>query len=303
MQERIEIKLPHQITRRRFMLGLGGLVAATASTLGYARYAEPQLVQVDEVTLPIPQLPAALAGKRFAQISDIHVGAYYAADGLAAAIERVNRLNVEFLMLTGDFVTVREENRTRRAAARAAAVQTLIEPLRRAQMPLYAATGNHDMWGGLEPIERMLGEADVPLLRNRAVPVAGNLWLAGVDDLWGGQPDLHAALRGVPSRAVTLLMAHAPDYFDTVLNLDAPVAAQFSGHTHGGQVRLPRPTPGPDGLFSFAPVVPAYGERYPIGLRQVNGRYVYTNRGLGAWPIPYRFNCPPEISVFTLQPA
>jgi len=46
MQERIEIKLPHQITRRRFMLGLGSLVAATASTLGYARYAEPQLVQV-----------------------------------------------------------------------------------------------------------------------------------------------------------------------------------------------------------------------------------------------------------------
>ncbi len=303
MQERIEIKLPHQITRRRFMLGLGSLVAATASTLGYARYAEPQLVQVDNITLPIAGLPAALAGKRFAQISDIHVGAYFAPEGLAAAIDRVNRLDVDFLMLTGDFATVREENRSRRTAARTAAAQTLIEPLRRAQMPLYAATGNHDMWGGLEPIERMLGEAGAILLRNQALPLGGNLWLAGVDDLWGGQPDLHAAIRAVPAGAVTLLMAHAPDYFDTVLNLDAPVAAQFSGHTHGGQVRLPRPTPGPDGLFSFAPVVPSYGERYPIGLRRVNGRFVYTNRGLGAWPIPYRFNCPPEISVFTLQQA
>ena len=303
MQERIEIKLPHQITRRRFMLGLGSLVAATASTLGYARYAEPQLVQVDNITLPIAGLPAALAGKRLAQISDIHVGAYFAPEGLAAAIDRVNRLDVDFLMLTGDFATVREENRSRRTAARTAAAQTLIEPLRRAQMPLYAATGNHDMWGGLEPIERMLGEAGAILLRNQALPLGGNLWLAGVDDLWGGQPDLHAAMRAVPAGAVTLLMAHAPDYFDTVLNLDAPVAAQFSGHTHGGQVRLPRPTPGPDGLFSFAPVVPSYGERYPIGLRRVNGRFVYTNRGLGAWPIPYRFNCPPEISVFTLQQA
>lgn len=303
MQERIEIKLPHQITRRRFMLGLGGLVAATASTLGYARYAEPQRVQVDNVTLPIAGLPPALAGKRFAQLSDIHVGAYFAPEGLAAAIDRVNRLNVDFLMLTGDFVTVREENRMKRAAARTAAVATLVEPLRRAQMPLYAITGNHDMWGGVEPIERMLGEAGVPLLRNRAVPLDSNLWLAGVDDLWGGQPDLLAAMRHVPAGAVTLLMAHAPDYFDTVLNLDAPVAAQFSGHTHGGQVRLPRLTPGPDGLYSFAPVVPSYGERYPIGLRRANGRYVYTNRGLGAWPIPYRFNCPPEISVFTLQPA
>lgn len=302
-QERIEIKLPHQITRRRFMLGLGSLVAATASTLGYARYAEPQLVRVDNVTLPIAGLSPALAGKRFAQISDIHVGAYFAAEGLAAAIERVNGLGVDFLMLTGDFATVREENRSRRAAARTAALQTIVEPLRRAQMPIYAITGNHDMWGGLEPVEQALVAASVPLLRNQAVPIDSNLWLAGVDDLWGGQPDLQAAMRAVPAGAVTLLMAHAPDYFDTVLNLDAPVAAQFSGHTHGGQVRLPRPTPGPDGLFSFAPVVPAYGERYPIGLRQVSGRYVYTNRGLGAWPIPYRFNCPPEITVFTLQPA
>jgi len=303
MHDRIQIQLPHQMTRRRFLLGLGGLVAATTATLGYAHDAESQHVQIDTVALPIPRLPAALDGKRFAQISDIHVGAYFAAAGLATAIDRVNTLDVDFLMLTGDFVTVREENRAQHIAARAAVSQTLIEPLRRAQMPLYAATGNHDMWGGLDPIVQMLNAAGVALLRNCAVPIASNLWLAGVDDLWAGHPNLHATLRHVPSGAVTLLMAHAPDYFDTVLNLAAPIAAQFSGHTHGGQVRLPRLTPGADGLRSFAPVVPAYGERYPIGLRQVAGRCVYTNRGLGTWPIPYRLNCPPEISVFTLEQA
>ena len=303
MQPQIEIQVPYRMTRRRFLLGLGSLMMATISTLGYARYAEPQHVQIDAIALPVPGLPAALTGKRFAQISDVHVGAYFTADALAAAIDRVNTLDVEFLLLTGDFVTVRGENWGQRVAARAAAAQTLIEPLRRAQMPLYAAAGNHDLWGGLDPIKKMLNAAGAVLLRNDAVPLDGSLWLAGVDDLWSGRPDLHAAMRRVPPGAVTLLMAHEPDYFDTVLNLGAPVAVQFSGHTHGGQVRLPRLTPGADGLRSFAPVVPAYGERYPIGLRQVAGRCVYTNRGLGTWPIPYRLNCPPEISVFTLEQA
>ncbi|MFN3981509.1 MAG: metallophosphoesterase, partial [Caldilinea sp.] len=129
------------------------------------------------------------------------------------------------------------------------------------------------------------------------------LWLAGVEDVWGGRPDLSAALRDVPADATTLLMSHSPDYFDNVIQRNAPIVVQFSGHTHGGQVRLPRLTPGPDGLFSHALIIPEYGKRYPIGLRRVGDRIVYTNRGLGSWPIPYRFNCPPEITVFTLQQA
>ncbi|MCB0056309.1 MAG: metallophosphoesterase, partial [Caldilineaceae bacterium] len=264
--------------------------------LGYARYAEPQLVRVDNVTLPIAGLPAALAGKRFAQISDIHVGAYFAAEGLAAAIERVNGLDVDFLMLTGDFATVREENRSRRAAARTAALQTLVEPLRRAQMPIYAITGNHDMWGGLEPVEQMLSAAGAPLLRNRAIPIDSNLWLAGVDDLWGGQPDLQAAMRAVPSGAVTLLMAHAPDYFDTVLNLDAPVAAQFSGHTHGGQVRLPFVGP----ILTSSQL----GRRYVMGHYHEGRTHLYVSRGLGLEGMSaprVRFLAPPELTLITIS--
>ncbi len=86
-------------------------------------------------------------------------------------------------------------------------------------------------------------------------------------------------------------MAHEPDYFDQVIAADAPVSVQFSGHSHGGQVRLP-------GIG--APVLPYLGEKYPIGLRRVGDRQVYTNRGLGVWPLPYRFNCRPEITLFTL---
>lgn len=292
------------ISRRSLMWMVGGLLSASiGGTTAYARFGEPNQTQIDHITLPIAGLPPHLAGTRIAQISDVHAGAFFTPEQLAHAIEQVNQAGAELLMLTGDFATVRERDRAKRAPLRARAFMSLVEPLRRAAMPMVAVTGNHDHWGGLEPMLQMARAAGVTVLRNAAMPIADRLWLAGVEDVWGGRPDLPAALREIPAQATTLLMAHAPDYFDNVLQRDAPVAVQFSGHTHGGQVRLPRLTPGPDGLYTYAPVVPDFGEHYPIGLRQVGKRYVYTNRGLGTWPVPYRFNCPPEITVFTLESA
>lgn len=294
---------PRLISRRSLMWMIGGLLSTSVMGAGYARFVEPAYVQIDLITLPIAGLPAQLAGKRIAQISDIHIGAYFQPEGAAAAIQRVNQLGVDLLMLTGDFATVRERDHSRRSKLRIQALMSLVEPLRLAQMPMVAVSGNHDHWGGVDPVVRMLNEAGVRLLRNEATPIDDDLWLAGVEDVWGGRPDLSAALRDVPAGATTLLMSHSPDYFDNVIQRNAPIVVQFSGHTHGGQVRLPRLTPGPDGLFSHALIIPEYGKRYPIGLRRVGDRIVYTNRGLGSWPIPYRFNCPPEITVFTLQQA
>ena len=299
----VPTKQAHGVTRRRFLQGLGAFVGATTLSVGYARFGEPNWVQVDEIVLPIPGLPAHLTGMRIAQLSDIHLGAYFTAAQLQEAIAHVNRLNVNLLMLTGDFVTSREHNRAARSAAHDKIATELVEPLRAAQIPTYASLGNHDLWGGVEAVTRNLAAAGVTLLRNEGVQVADDLWLAAVDDVWSGRPDIHAALRDAPAGSINLLMAHEPDYFDTVLDSGAPVAAQFSGHSHGGQVRLPLLVPGADGLFTTAPILPTYGERYPIGLRQINQRYVYTNRGLGCWPVPFRINCPPEISVFVLEEA
>jgi len=293
---------PRLLSRRSFLWMIGGLFSTGVLGTGYARFIEPTHVQIDEVTLTIPHLPERLAGKRIAQISDIHVGEYLDPQRVAEAIQRVNDLDVDLLLLTGDFASVRERNYASRLQRRNQAFFSLVEPLRLAQAPTYAIPGNHDHWGGLEPLVRMTREAGVRLLRNEGVTLDDGLWLAGVEDMWGGRPDLKAALRDAPAGATTLLMSHSPDYFDNVIQRDAPVAVQFSGHTHGGQVRLPRLTPGPDGLYTYAPIVPEYGRLYPIGLRRVGERMIYTNRGLGCWPIPFRFNCPPEITVFTLQP-
>ena len=222
---------PRLLSTRSLLWMAGELFTATATGAGYGRFAGSHRVQIDPITLSIPGLPARLAGKRIAQISDIHVGAYFTPEQLAQVIARVNQLGVDFLMLTGDFATVREQNLARREMLRTRALLSLIEPLRQSTVPMFAIAGNHDYWarhlGGLEPVARMLREAGATLLRNQAIPVDDGLWLAGVEDVWGGRPDLVAALRSTPAHATTLLMAHSPDYFDNVVQRQAPVAVQF----------------------------------------------------------------------------
>jgi hypothetical protein len=281
-----------RLTRRRLLQLLGGLTLAGAAAFTYSRLVEPRWVDVEQILLPIPRLPAALAGRRIAQLSDIHLCEFTGPERLDEAVQLVNRLAPDWLFLTGDYVGDDERY-----------AEGLIDPLRRLNVPVYAVYGNHDYWANIRVVRTALENARVQVLRNRAAPIAEGLWLAGVDDVWSGHPDLEMALREAPSNVTTLLLAHEPDFFDRVVQRQAPVAVQFSGHSHGGQVRLPLLQPGVDGLYSYAPLLPKFGRRYPIGLRQVGQQRVYTNRGLGVWPAPYRLNCRPEITVFELQSA
>ena len=280
------------LPRRRFFKWLAGLALGTASAVTYSRVLEPRWVDVEQIPLAIPGLPQQLAGKRIAQLSDIHLSQYFTPERLLSAVETVNALAPDWLFITGDYVGDDAES-----------AEGLIEPLRRLQMPTFVSFGNHDYWSDIYVVREKLAATPVKMLRNEATPITDGLWLAGVDDLWSGRPDLKAAMRDVPPHVTTLLLAHEPDFFDQVLHADAPIAVQFSGHSHGGQVRLPRLEAGADGFHSYAPILPRYGKRYPIGLRKIGERQVYTNRGLGVWPVPFRLNCRPEISLFTLEPG
>ncbi len=287
------------LTRRRFLQATAALAAATALGVGYGRVIEPRWMDVEHVHLTVPGLPTALSGRRFAQLSDLHLGPYFSSEQLFDAVAQVNSLAVDWLLLTGDYATVHDHDDADLAAAAAG----MVEPLRSARMPVYSAIGNHDLWGDIGIIERCLQEAGTTLLRNSGTLLEANLWLGAVDDVWSGRPDLAAALSDAPVGALNLLIAHEPDFFDTVVAQDAPVALQLSGHSHGGQVRLPSLMPAAGGLHSYAPILPRYGQRYPIGLHRSGSRLVYTNRGLGCWPLPYRINCRPEITIFDLRPG
>ena len=282
---------PH-LTRRRFLQWVAGLGLTSAAMAGYVRTVEPRWLSIDTLELPIANLPPALDGKRLVQLSDIHLSQYFSPERLAHTIKQVADLDPDWLVLTGDFVG----NNANHAVG-------LVDPLRSLSMPVYAVYGNHDLWSDRPTVKSYLDEANVNILLNSSVQLEQNLWLAGVDDLWSGRPDLSAALRDIPAASPTILLAHEPDFFDTVLHENAPIALQLSGHSHGGQVRLPTLKADAAGFFSYAPVLPQYGRHYPIGLRSIDGRYVYTNRGLGVWPAPVRWNCRPELTLITLRSA
>jgi predicted MPP superfamily phosphohydrolase len=166
----------------------------------------------------------------------------------------------------------------------------------------YAILGNHDAFLGEKDVTAALTANGMVVLRNSYLPLERNgsrIWLSGLDDVIGGDPDLTAAIpksiRNVPNEPV-ILMCHAPDYADQLLAHPAgkSVDLMLSGHTHGGQVRLP---------LVGALDLPIMGRRYVEGLFHLGGMQLYVNRGLGTIGVPFRLDCPPEITSITLRRA
>jgi predicted MPP superfamily phosphohydrolase len=292
-----------RVTFSRPWLGLGALSAAAAGLgvwqyglpaamslgvaagagLAYVAAVEPGRPRLERVDLRLPALPPALEGLRIGQISDIHLGLPHTAANLAWAIAQMRQEQPDVIVITGDSVHYHTAIPRLAAALRAL----------RAPLGVYAVTGNHDHSEGVDDLAAAYALAGVELLRNENRRLAwggGALWLAGIDDLWEGRPDLDAALRAIPAGAPVLLLSHAPDHADEAAR--AGVLAQLSGHTHGGHIRLPL-------LGPYAR--PRYGVRYVMGHYTIGTMALYVSRGLGGAPL--RFLCRPEATVVRLRAA
>jgi predicted MPP superfamily phosphohydrolase len=200
------------------------------------------------------------------------------------SVTRANDLQPDLILLTGDYVLETADSIFELAPVLAELNAT---------HGIYAVLGNHDHWTDAGVVRQGLKESGLPVLHNEGVAVGvgtGTLYVAGIDDSWSGQPDLEAALSGLPASAPAVLLAHEPDFADKYL-ADGRVALQLSGHSHGGQVRLPGVGP---------LVLPRFGQKYHNGLNRVQNSWVYTTRGIGVIGPPVRFNCPPEITEITL---
>jgi uncharacterized protein len=277
-----------RINRRQFLkFVLGASAGGAAAAMGgsvYSALIEPQWLSVERIEVPLARLPRELDGFTIAQLSDLHLGPYVGADEIRSAVQATNQLQPDAIVLTGDYVT-READRMDECARELGALS--------AASGVYAVLGNHDHWSGSDHITRALTDQSIPVLVNEALPIERNgvrLWIAGVDDVWQRRADLDSALRQVPTTEPTVLLAHEPDYAELVRRY--PVDLQLSGHSHGGQVRLP---------YYGALILPYLAKNYPIGLARVDALTVYTNRGIGVVSPPVRFNCRPEITLLTLR--
>ena len=207
-------------------------------------------------------------------------------------MQRVNALAPDLVVLTGDFVSKGELPR-RIAVTRG---YQCAEILSRITCPLrYAILGNHDIIADAGAVTDALVTHGIPVLANSYVPLERDgrrLWLAGIKDALEQRPDLGAALPTAGSDEPVILLAHEPDFADYAVG--RKIALVLSGHTHGGQIRFP-----------FLPpfMLPPMGTRYVHGLFTLpDGMQLNVNRGIGAVILPFRFRCPPEITVITLNP-
>lgn len=274
------------LTRRTFLkvtaATLVGVTAVGAVSIAAGNEANDPVVE--HVTIPVRNLAPALEGFTIVQLSDFHLYPYTKLDLIHRSVQLANNLRPGVIVLTGDYVWRDVE-----------AIHDLAPALARlnARHGVFAIIGNHDIWTDVRVVKGALTSAGLPILDNQGLTLQegnGRLYLAGLDDGWSGHADLEAALVGAPAEVPIVLLVHEPDLADRY-SLSGRIALQLSGHSHGGQIRLP-------GKGALA--LPELGTKYDMGLYRVRDMWLYTNRGLGCIIEPFRFNCAPEITHFTL---
>lgn len=278
--------------RRGFLVrgALGAAALPAAGFGGYASLVAPQRLRLREERIALAGLPPSLEGLRIAHVSDTHYGPFVSLPFLEGVVEQVNGLEADLLVLTGDYV-----HRTPRAIPEGIALLGRM----RARLGAVAVLGNHDHWEGADAVREALRRQGIALVENRCLYVGrdglsgspGELCIAGVGDLWDGVVDPRAALSSVPPETPRILLSHNPDVAEMIPE-GMRVDLMMSGHTHGGQIRLP---------ILGAPGTPSrYGEKYLGGLCDGPRCPVLVSRGVGITGIPVRFGVPPEIGLVTL---
>ncbi len=282
---------PRSFTRRKF-LALAASAGVAAIAIDSALL-EPNRPRVVSREVPLRRWPERLDGFKIAVLSDFHYDHRFSIHPIHAAVRMVNDLNPDLIALAGDFVSMPIfDDDQRRAALAAEPCANLLHQMR-ATHGSWAVLGNHDYYTDPAHVTAVLKAEGIRVLANESVPIETNgvrFWLAGVNDVTGGTADLGKTLHGTPKDEATILLAHEPDFADEVARF--PVDLQLSGHSHGGQVRIP---------FIGPLYLPALARKYVWGMYQVGALSLYTNPGLGTIGPPVRWNCPPEITLLTLR--
>ena len=240
-----------------------------------------------DVEIAIRNLPAEFDGYRLLHLTDLHISRLFPARWTRATVDRANALDVNLIVVTGDFID-----------GSVAMRRADVEPLRDLRAPdgVYAIPGNHEYFFDYAAWMRHLGGLGFRLLPNAHVVLGrggGQLVLAGVTDSSApgfGQdgPDLSAALAGAPADAPVLLLDHQPKRARAAAARG--VALQLSGHTHGGMIR------GLDRLVARA------NGGFVSGRYEIDDMTLYVSNGTALWPgFALRLGRPSELTRITLR--
>jgi uncharacterized protein len=278
-----------KVTRRQFLQIAGGLGIAvgipSTAELEYATRMETNRVAIEERPIRIPRLPTAFEGFRIALFSDIHLYPFTPIQLVRDAVGLANSFQADLVLLAGDFVWRDVE-----------AVFDLVPVLSQlnASIGTFAVLGNHDHLKGPQIVAKALLQAGIRLLRNEGITIQrghDSIYLAGIDSARAGTPFPAAAFENRRGDPISIVVVHEPDFIRNLVPR-FPVDLQLSGHSHGGQIRLPVLGP---------LILPKMGEIYDMGLYRFGAAQIYTTRGIGTIQVNARFHCPPEVTAITLH--
>ena len=276
------------MTRKHFLKRLVQLSAVGAFPLMYSWQIEPFWVEFVERKLPIKNLPKKLEGKILMQISDLHVGDRFDWNFLIESFQKAKNFNPDFVVYTGDFVN-------HGSSEDLESLKKVMETSVYGKLETFGILGNHDYganWKDLDSAERIcdiLENSGIKVLKNAQVESYG-LNIIGFDDLWSPNFDPMKVMKDYDSSKANLVLCHNPDVCDEDV-WNGYQGWILSGHTHGGQCRIP-------GVIT--PILPVENRKYVSGeIDLEDGRMLYINRAIGH-SFQVRFMVRPEITVFTL---
>jgi predicted MPP superfamily phosphohydrolase len=281
---------------RVVLVWLGGSVVVLGfGSVAWGASVGDRRIRVDRVPLPLRGAAESHRALRIVHISDLHIGPLLPAARLSRFVDRINHLTPDLTVISGDLFDFDPDY-----------VDAGCRELARLEgrLGVFAVTGNHDVYTGSELVAAGLARhTRIRLLRDswERIDVDGApLAIAGIDDpgdRWTERESEHPVLerlaREIPKELPTLLLAHRPSYFGHAARLGFSLV--LSGHTHGGQVALPR---------AHHVNVSRMISNRTRGVFRSGDATLYVNRGLGMAGLPLRLNCPREIALIELvEPA
>jgi hypothetical protein len=281
-EESLLKRLRKPLTRRQALGCLGAVFGPPLLASIYGFGIEPQIPEVEQVTLSLRGFPGKL---RAVHISDLHI---HRENRLMTRVaDLIREFEPDCIFLTGDLVE--SDSETDICLHWLSGLE--------AKAGIYFAPGNWEHWSGsLENnLSQKLASIGVKTLFNSGRIMNwgdGHWFLGGIDDAYYGSPDIKRALEGRPERTCTVLLSHSP--VGAYLTQSYRCDLVLSGHTHGGQVRLPR--------YGAIKTPPGSGP-FEMGLYHLRRTKLYVNRGIGNSVFPIRLFCPPEVTYLTILPS
>jgi len=262
--------------------------------ISWGSFIEPKLIKLKHTELNLEQTTQN-ENIKIVLLTDLHIGRYKKSFFINRVIKKIQAEKPDLILLGGDYILGKEEN------------FKYLYPLQKLSttIPTYAITGNHefalaydqdpDRQDKTATMRRLFKNWNITILDNKTVKITINknsFNLTGIPDIWGDDDNLHKAKINLDPRIPSILLCHNPSIIDNpeseIFNLI------LSGHTHGGQIRLPFWGP-----VSSLPTT--LGRKIDKGLFMIKKTALYISAGLGESGARARLFNQPEISVLNIN--